>query len=179
MKPIGILMQEHRRIEKVIDELKLELQHQQRTQTPHTGKIMTAIDFFQTYADLTHHGKEEDIFFTKLQKKELSEKHKTLLSDLKNDHEQARLLLNQLKQQNESYRKGEENIVHNMSNTIQKLTILYTEHITKEDEQFFKPIMDAYFSSEEQEKMLDEFNEFDKNMIHKKYDRVIEHIQEL
>jgi len=178
MKPIEYLMQEHRRIEKVVDELKLELQNQQRTQTPNTGKIMTAIDFFQTYADLTHHEKEENIFFAKLKDEEFSEEHKTLLTDLINDHEQARLLVNQLKQQNESYRKGEENIVHNMSNTIQKLNILYSEHIKKE-EHFFRSVMNNYFSQQDQEKIINEFNEFDKKMIHKKYEGIIEHMQEL
>jgi len=179
MKPIELLMKEHRRIEKVIDELKLEIQNQQRTQTPNTGKIMTAIDFFHTYADKTHHGKEEDIFFEKLHNKQVSEDHNSLLKDLRKDHEQARLLINQLQQEIESYRKGEENIVHNISNTLQKLTILYTKHIKKEDETFFGPVMDEYFSKDEEQQLLNEFYDFDKNMIHKKYDQIVEYIQEL
>jgi len=180
MKPIGILMNEHRRIEKVIDVLKLELQNQQRTQTPNTGIIITAIDFFKTYADTTHHGKEEDILFKTLQEnKDLSEKHNTMLNELLKEHSQARLLVNQLQQEIDAYRKGEKKVIRNMSNSIQKLSILYTNHIDKEDNSFCKPIMQQYFSDEEQDKLLDEFYKFDKDMIHKKYENVIEHLQEL
>lgn len=179
MKTISMLMQEHRRIEKIVDEMKLELQNQQRTQTPNTGKILSAIDFFETYADLTHHGKEENIFFEKLQNKELTKDHNEILQSLLDDHEQARLLINQLRQETESYRKGEENVLQNMSNTIQKLTILYTGHIKKEDEQFFKPVMQNYFSEKEQDELLNEFYQFDQKVIHKKYEQEIEHIQNL
>ena len=41
-------------------------------------------------------------------------------------------------------------------------------HIEKEDKHFFIPAMD-YFSRDEQQKMLDEFREFDRKMIHEKY----------
>lgn len=179
MKPIGLFMNEHRRIEKVIDILKLELNHQQRTQKPNTGILLTSIDFFKTYADFTHHGKEENILFEKLQEKDLSKDHETILQQLLDDHKQARLLVNQLQQQIEAYRKGDENVIRNMSNTIQKLTILYTDHIEKEDQSFFKPVMDSYLSEKEQKELLDAFYTFDKDAIHKKYDHIIDRLEEM
>lgn len=172
-------MHEHRRIEKVIDILKLELNHQQGTQKPNTGILLTSIDFFKTYADFTHHGKEENILFEKLQEKDLSKEHATILHQLLDDHKQARLLVNRLQQQIEAYRKGGENVIRNISNTIQKLTILYTDHIKKEDQSFFKPIIDTYFSEKEQKEILDAFYAFDKDAIHKKYDQIIERLEEM
>ncbi len=179
MKPIDLLLQEHRRIEKVIDILQLELKHQQRTQTPNTGIILTSIDFFNMYVDFTHHSKEENILFDKLQEKELTHSHKQLLDDLNNDHEQVRLLINKLQQQTDAYRTGNENIIPNISNTLQKLTILYSKHIEKEDNDFYKPILDEYFTEKEQNTILHEFYVIDREAIHKKYEQVIEYLEEL
>jgi len=51
----------------------------------------------------------------------------------------------------------------------------YPEHIKKEDKQFFIPVM-SYFSTEEQEKMLQEFWEFDRTLIHEKYKKVVDQL---
>jgi hemerythrin-like domain-containing protein len=52
------------------------------------------------------------------------------------------------------------------------LVTLYPAHIEKEDKRFFYPCLE-YFSREEQDKMLAEFWEFDRKMIHEKYQNVI------
>jgi len=41
-------------------------------------------------------------------------------------------------------------------------------HIEKEDKRFFHPIMN-YFSRQEMDAMLQEFEEFDRKVIHEKY----------
>lgn len=53
------------------------------------------------------------------------------------------------------------------------LAALYPRHIEKEDKNFFFPVMD-YFSSKEQDEMLMKFFEFDRKMIHEKYQNIME-----
>ncbi|MBN2297153.1 MAG: cation-binding protein, partial [Deltaproteobacteria bacterium] len=61
MKPIGPLMWEHRLIEKMLSLFEKEIQRINDTGEVNPVFIDTAVDFIRTYADRTHHGKEEDI----------------------------------------------------------------------------------------------------------------------
>ena len=48
----------------------------------------------------------------------------------------------------------------------------------KEDKHFFLPVM-QYFTQEEQDKMLDEFNRFDQTLIHDKYRGIVEGLEKV
>jgi hemerythrin-like domain-containing protein len=50
---------------------------------------------------------------------------------------------------------------------------LYPHHIEKEDKQFFLPVLN-YFSEEEQQNLLEQFYDFDRNMIHEKYMKLVQ-----
>ena len=63
MKPIGPLMWEHMLIEKMARLFKVEIEKNTEQKSVNTGFIDAAVDFFRTYADRTHHGKEENILF--------------------------------------------------------------------------------------------------------------------
>jgi hemerythrin-like domain-containing protein len=47
-----------------------------------TAFIDTLVDFLRTYADKTHHGKEEDILFRELKDKDLSAEDRRLMDEL-------------------------------------------------------------------------------------------------
>ncbi|MBW2560930.1 MAG: cation-binding protein, partial [Deltaproteobacteria bacterium] len=57
--------------------------------------------------------------------------------------------------------------------SLQTLADFYPRHIEKEDTVFF-PASRKYFSDEEDQAMLAEFREFDREMIHKKYRSLVE-----
>ncbi len=70
MKPRGLLMIEHRLIEKVLIVAKQKAISM--TEIDYNPIfIETIVDFIKTYADRTHHGKEENILFVELAKKKL------------------------------------------------------------------------------------------------------------
>ena len=60
MKPIGHLMIEHRLIERMVKLLTAELENAKKTSDVNTSLINAGVDLFRTYADRTHHGKEEE-----------------------------------------------------------------------------------------------------------------------
>jgi hypothetical protein len=49
----------------------------------------------------------------------------------------------------------------------------YPNHIEKEDKRFFHPVMD-YFTRKEMDAMLEEYDAFEKELLHEKYNGMIE-----
>ncbi len=70
MLPRGPLMTEHRLIEKMLTIIDKRVSIMQEKNEIDPVFIDSAVDFIRTYADRTHHGKEEDILFRELEKKE-------------------------------------------------------------------------------------------------------------
>lgn len=177
MMPVGLLMIEHRLIERMIKVMKCELEKMRSQNKANVVFIDTAIDFIMMYADKCHHGKEEDILFKELAAKQLSAGHKKILNELIQDHAHGRVTTNNLMIAKEKYTQGVKGALPDILKSIEELTVFYPKHIEKEDRHFFLPCMD-YFSKEEQQNMLDEFWEFDKKLIHEKYKKVVEKSEE-
>ena len=173
MKPIGPLMREHRLIERMVKILEKELIQIKETGKVDANIILLGVDFFRTYADRTHHGKEEDILFSELTKKELTKEHKKIMNELIRDHVFARKTVVALNNANISVVEGNNGSIKEVISNLEKLVKLYPKHIYKEDKEFFYPILE-YFSKEEQDNMLQEFWEFDQKMIHEKYTNLVE-----
>jgi len=172
MKPIGPMMWEHRLIEKMLQLFDGEIKNINDNKKVDTVFIDTAVDFIRTYADRTHHGKEEDILFRDLAKKELSSEHIRIMNELIDEHTYARKTVGKLVAAKERYLTGE-NTSQEVIGCLKELAQFYPQHIEKEDKHFFYPCME-YFTREEQNAMLLEFNEFDRKMIHEKYKKVVE-----
>ncbi|MFX1501912.1 MAG: hemerythrin domain-containing protein [Promethearchaeota archaeon] len=177
MMPIGPLMKEHRLIEKMIQLMEKEIEKMKKNAKANPIFIDIAVDFIRMYADRTHHGKEEDILFRDLKKKELSPNHTKIMEALVEEHIWARNTVGRLIEAKNHYIKGNVKVLDEIVNLISELTEFYPKHIEKEDKHFFIPVM-KYFNEEEQEKMLQEFWDFDKTLIHEKYQTVIENLQE-
>jgi len=166
-------MTEHRLIERMVALLQVELGKLEEGGKPDPVFIDNAVDFFRTYADRTHHGKEEDILFRDLAGKEMSEDHRATMDELVREHVHARETVGGLLEAKDAYQGGDARALETVMGNLAELVRFYPEHIEKEDRHFFIPCMD-YFSREEQDGMLREFFEFDRNMIHEKYRKMVE-----
>ncbi len=176
MKPIGPLMVEHRLIERMIALLKKEVGQAEKSGRADVEFLQTAVDFIRTYADRTHHGKEEDILFRDLAQKQLTPEHRRIMEELIQEHKNARQIVAGLVEARQSYMQGNSAALADIISLLEKLADFYPVHIEKEDKHFFYPILD-YFSKEEQDKMLLEFWEFDRKLIHEKYRKVVEGLE--
>jgi hemerythrin-like domain-containing protein len=168
MMPIGPLMTEHRLIERMVAQLKNEFSRIQAIQEVNPRFIEVATDFFRVYADICHHGKEEHILFSELNEKPLSPEHRAMMEELIHEHVFARTIVKELIEYNKSYEHGNTDVLPNIVHTLDLVTSFYPSHIEKEDKHFFLPSME-YFSREEQDHMLEAFNEFDRKLIHQLY----------
>jgi hemerythrin-like domain-containing protein len=173
MQARGPLMIEHRLIERMIAVIDVELGRIRRAGKTDPLLIDAAVDFIRVYADRTHHGKEEEIFFRDLAKKPLSEKERGLMDELIEEHIFGRKITGELVEANNRYRKGDEKSLQVIASRLQTLVTFYPDHIEKEDKVFF-PAATQHLSTEEQQAMLEAFWEFDRKMIHEKYRMVVE-----
>ena len=176
MMPIGPLMIEHRLIERMVVVLREEMHDIEKKKEVHSELIYSGVDFFRTYADRCHHGKEEDILFRDLAKKRLSPEHKKIMDELIAEHRFGRETVGKLLSANDRYVKGDDAAAKEIIDTLKKLVGFYPVHIEKEDQHFFLPCMD-YFSKEERDAMLQECWEFDKQLIHEKYRQMVERFE--
>ncbi len=172
MLPIGPLMKEHRLIERMIDVIKSELSEMNQRKELEPAFIDVAVDFFRTYADRCHHGKEEDILFQELAEKQLSKDDKETMDELVEEHNYARKTVGMLKDAKMRFIQGDKNALRDVEALLKGLTKFYPKHIEKEDKHFFYPCM-KYFSKAELDAMLQSFWEFDRNMIHEKYEKIV------
>ncbi len=177
MMPIGPLMTEHRLIERMAGLMSKEAAAEEREKRVDAVFIDRAVDFFRTYADRTHHGKEEDILFRELERKGLSDEHGRVMQELVEEHRYARHKVGLLVEAGAAYLDGAHAAapVHDI---ITELVDFYAAHIVKEDKHFFIPVM-AYFDRAEQDAMLAEFDAFDREMIHEKYRTLVEAYEKL
>ena len=173
MQSRGPLMIEHRLIERMISLIRNALANIEATQKADPLFVDTVVDFIRTYADRTHHGKEEDILFRELAKRPLSAEDQRVMNELVQEHIVARRTTKALVEANMRYRNGDTSALADITANLRKLVELYPTHIEKEDKVFF-PASRAYFTEEEDQAILAEFWEFDRKMIHEKYESLVE-----
>lgn len=173
MKPIGPLMREHRLIERMVALLNEELRQLTEKNRIDVEFLAVAIDFIRTYADRTHHGKEEDILFRELAGKPLSSEHEKIMNELIEEHMFGRRMTGNLVDARASYMTGNTESLKRIMTLIRELVDFYPRHIEKEDKHFFYPCLE-YLDKQEQDNMLQEFRDFDSLLIHEKYTDLVE-----
>ena len=176
MQARGPLMIEHRLIERMISQIKDALAQIESTQKIDPLLVDTAVDFIRMYADRTHHGKEEDILFRDLSRRPLSAEDQRVMDELIQEHVFGRQTTKALVEANTRYRNGDAPALADIADNLRTLVEFYPKHIEKEDKIFF-PASRAYFTDEEDQAMLTEFWEFDREMIHEKYKSVVEELE--
>jgi hemerythrin-like domain-containing protein len=178
MKPIAPLMIEHRLLERMVGVMEDYVTSVRGDKKVNPAFVDVVLDFFRTYGDKTHHGKEEDILFAALAKKNLSADHKKMSDILIDDHVQARKLMAKLAEANKKYVKGNADAGNDIITYLKTLTVLYRKHIELEDKHFFIPSL-GYFTKDEMNTMLSDMWEYDRTMIHIKYKEVVGQAREM
>jgi hemerythrin-like domain-containing protein len=170
------LMIEHRLIERMIMLIKDTLLQIEDSHKVDPVFINIVVDFIRTYADQTHHGKEEDILFEKLSHRPMSTDDQRIMKELIEEHIFGRQTTKFLVEANTRYSNGDESALADIASSLHTLVEFYPKHIEKEDKIFFPASM-AYFTDKEDQDMLVEFWEFDRKMIHEKYKTIVEGLE--
>jgi hemerythrin-like domain-containing protein len=165
MLPIAPLMIEHRLIERMITVIRKEIGRIENGGEIDPGFIDDAVDFIRTYADRCHHGKEEDILFRDLGRKELTSYDRIMVEELKEDHRKGRENTALLVAAKERFIKGDKDQSGKILDEMKFFVDFYPKHIEKEDKHFFMPSM-SLFTEDEKDAMMREEVAFDEHLIH-------------
>ena len=183
MQPIGPLMIEHRLIERLIALMQRELTRMKDNIAVDREFafvdpvfIDAAVDFMKTYADRCHHGKEEDLLFAALAKKDLAPEHRLLMEELISDHAWGRRTTASLVEAKNDFLLDKAGALDDLLLHLEEMVVFYPRHIEKEDKHFFIPCLD-YFSAAEKAELLEKMAEFDQKLIHEKYRGIVEGIE--
>ncbi len=133
MMPIGPLMIEHRLIERMIGVMEKEAARIDREKAADPLFIDTVVDFIRTYADRCHHGKEEDILFRELTKKNLDAVHRRVMEELIAEHVLGREKTKSLSLAGKRYAGGDRAALTDITRLMKELAGFYPAHIIKED----------------------------------------------
>jgi len=171
-------MIEHRLIEKMLALMQRETVEITKGKSVDVRFVEIIADFMRTYADQTHHGKEEKILFEALRMKLMRSEHAAMMIDLIREHEYTRRVTSELFDLRDSLTMGIGDPAPQLLRIMGEYARYYPLHIAKEDKVFF-PVVPEYLSKAEQEAMLSEFLNFDGNMIHQKYRDAIDTISTL
>jgi hemerythrin-like domain-containing protein len=170
------LMIEHRLIERMIAVIDRAIPAIRTENRVEPEFIDTVVDFFFTYIDRTHHGKEEEIYFKTLDGKPMSESDRALMRELIEEHARGRKIVGEVADANSQYRAGLSGAIPDLADGLGALTGFYPKHIEKEDKVFF-PAARAYLSDQDEQAILEAFREFDRKVIHEAYREKIEHLE--
>jgi hemerythrin-like domain-containing protein len=176
MYAYGMLMIEHRLIERMLIVIKDALLKIEYKHEIDPVFVDIAVDFIRVYADRTHHGKEEDILMRELKQKPLSASDLQVMNELIREHALVRQTTALISNANDRYRSGDDIALIVIANNLKTLIEFFPKHIEKEDKKFY-PASRVYFTDEEDEAILAEFGELDRKMVYEKYKAVVEKLE--
>lgn len=170
-KPVGVLMIEHRLIERALSAL--ETKCNSPGEPPDVMAFAELIDFFGTYADATHHGKEEDILFVDADGLPLAENLSWVLSELRQEHVRFRAFRRAMAAATKRLARGEAAALSELTAAAREFILLLRQHILKEDKVFF-PGYNRLQNPPARSAMMARFAAFDAERLHAAYQGVVE-----
>ena len=155
MKPTEILSGEHRIIEQVLD--CLEIVAQNCATDGRLDKISTeqALDFFRSFADRCHHGKEETHLFPAMEAKGFPRQGGPT-GVMLSEHEQGRAHIRAMAEAIEGAAAGKSEAVAQFVSNARGYVGLLREHIEKEDHCLFTMANQA-LTEDDQQRLLAAF----------------------
>ena len=153
MQPTEILMQEHRVIEQVLACLEKMVDRCDAGEALDTNSAEQAIDFFRTFADRCHHGKEEDLLFPMMESKGFS-REQGPTGVMLHEHEQGRQFVQAMVDATHS--ADAEAARTSFSQAARGFIALLREHIHKEDHCLF-PMANQALSGPDQQQLIASF----------------------
>ena len=131
MQARGPLMIEHRLIERMISIIKDVLMQIESAQEVDPLFVDTAVDFIRTYADRTHHGKEEDILFRDLTKRSQSAEDEQVMKELIEEHVFGRQTTKALVEANTRYRNGDKSALPDIADKLRTIAEFYPPNTSR------------------------------------------------
>lgn len=155
MRPVEILMQEHRVIEVALNCLEAMVEKAKTDNGLEREPAEQIVDLIRNFADRCHHGKEEDRLFPAMVAKGMPVEGGPIRIMLM-EHDMGRDLVRLMAENIESASNGDASGLREFSGAAIDYVRLLRSHIQKEDRILF-PMADQILDESEQNKLLAEF----------------------
>lgn len=152
MEPTIILSNEHRVIEVVLDCLEQIAGQAVTTGTLDRDSAEQAVDFFRTFADGCHHGKEEKHLFPAMVAKGVPERGGPVGVMLA-EHEQGRGYIRTMSDQIAAAAEGDADAIDMFAGAAKAYVAMLRAHIMKEDQVLF-PLADRMMTDEDERSLM-------------------------
>ncbi len=181
MNPIEDLKTEHEAVKitlRILDSICNEAENSGEMSNPdHLNQL---IEFFRTFVDKCHHGKEEELLFPALEEVGVSREGGPIGVMLK-EHQQGRDLVAKMNAALAQYSEGNRGAVSDLIQHARAYIVLLTQHIDKENHVLF-PMADRHLSSEKQGELWEGFETIEREKIgagkHEAFHRMIESLED-
>lgn len=180
MNPIEELKTEHRAIELALTILeKLLVILPTPNVTAAAADAAALIDFFRTFADICHHGKEEGSLFPELEKLGVSRKEGPI-GVMLSEHDLGRMYIQQMGRALQQLPSGQKNVVEAFKGAAGAYIDLLRRHIEKEDNVLFE-IAANRLSVSAMARLSEDFERMEKEKIgpgrHEKYHSLLKALE--
>jgi len=180
MQPIEDLKTEHEAVKitlKILESICNAAEETGEISNPdHVGQL---IDFFKTFVDKCHHGKEEEFLFPALEDVGVGREGGPIGVMLK-EHQQGRDLVAKMDASLAQYSEGRREAVSDLIQHARAYIVLLTQHIDKENNVLF-PMADRHLSSEKKGELWEGFETIEEEKIgagkHEAFHRMIESLE--
>lgn len=151
MRPTELLMEEHRAIERMLRIVEEVCRRLEAGQEIPADDLEQIVEFIQVFADRCHHGKEEDLLFTEMERAGIPRQGGPIGVMLV-EHEQGRAHVRTMKEAVTAYKAGDRSVIPTLVRNALGYVSLLQQHIYKEDNILYR--MADMHLSEEQERLL-------------------------
>ncbi len=155
MNPIETLMHEHDVILLVVDAARREAGRLRSGGSVDKEKVEKIVDFVRTFADACHHGKEEDLLFTRLEERGFSREMGPVAVMLF-EHDQGRGYIRQVVEHLEGAARGNQQAALQVASGLAGWAELLEQHIYKENNILF-PMAQQVLSAQDTQELAASF----------------------
>lgn len=182
MKPIEDLKMEHEAVKitlRILESICNETDKAGEIANPdHLEQLM---EFFKTFVDRCHHGKEEELLFPALEAVGVS-KEGGPIGVMLEEHQQGRDYVVKMNAAIERYREGDREAVLDLTDNARAYITLLNQHIEKENNVLFV-LADNNLSHEKQSELMEGFEKIETQKIgpgkHEAFHKMIESLEKL
>ncbi|HOY31228.1 MAG TPA: hemerythrin domain-containing protein [Bacteroidales bacterium] len=175
MKATQQLKNDHESITIMLSVMEQIYETIKRGESPDCGQLDSIIEYIRVFADLCHHGKEEDVLFPALVAHGMSMESGPVAVML-NEHQQGRYFVRLMADALDDYKKGNNHAVSVIGINALNYTILLRSHIEKENNVLFM-MADKLLTEKEQEIMAGAFEKIEVERMgqekHEEYHRLL------
>lgn len=169
MNPIETLMHEHDVILLVVGAARREAGRLRSGGSVDKEKVEKIVDFVRTFADACHHGKEEDLLFTRLEERGFSREMGPVAVMLF-EHEQGRSAIRQVLENLDKAAQGDQQAVLQVASGLAGWAELLEQHIYKENNILF-PMAQQILSAQDTQELAAGFAKVERERFAEAHER--------